>query len=646
MRYDDDGVPERMIGVFQDITERKEAEDILAKSEQLFRQMTENVHEVFWMMPTTIDRFLYISAAYEEVWGRSCESLYNNPHERLEAIHPDDREKIAAAIKHLARGKFHEEYRIVRPDGAIRYIDDKAFPVLDTYGNIYRVAGFAHDITIRKEAEKERERSNKLLDALSKAQSSFISDTNPVNLFDELLAALLKLTESEYGFIGQVLHKKDGTAYLKNFATTDVSWNEPTRKFYKENAPEGLEFFNLKSIFGAVITTGEPVIANDPANDPRRCGIPEGHPTLNSFLGLPFHSGDKLVGMIAIANRPGGYDEEVIEFLQPFLSTCNNIINAYQNDQRKRIFEEELSKSEKYLARAQEIANIGHWTLDPKTSNIEGSDELFRIFGLTREEATLEAFLGAVHPDDREMDANVINRGIEHGEDWDIEHRLVMKDGTEKIIHTIGNAVTDISGKTELLVGTVQDVTEHKRAEEALSESRELLNSILDNSTTVVYAKDLEGRYLLINTIYEKLFKVKREDIIGMTDHDIFPVEMADAFHANDLKVITSEKSIEFEEIAPHDDGPHTYISVKFPLHDKNGKTYAVCGISTDITARVRADEELEKSRESLESAQKVARIGNWDWDITENTLYWSDEIFRIFKIEEDDFEASYDCRR
>ncbi|MBE9532212.1 MAG: PAS domain-containing protein, partial [Proteobacteria bacterium] len=133
--------------------------------------------------------------------------------------------------------------------------------------------------------------------------------------------------------------------------------------------------------------------------------------------------------------------------------------------------------------------------------------------------------------------------------------------------------------------------------------SEALLLNIIDNSTTVIYVKDSEGKYLLINSIYEELFHVDRKDIIGMTDFDIFNKEMAKAFQENDLKVLKTNESIEFEETVPYDTGEHTYISIKFPLRDSEGNPYAVCGISTDITERTHAEADHLKM-------QKLESIG------------------------------------
>ncbi|MDB5901969.1 MAG: hypothetical protein JWM26_847, partial [Betaproteobacteria bacterium] len=131
----------------------------LAASELRFRQMAENIREVFWLTDPTKNQILYVSPAYEEIWGRSCESLYASPREWINAVHPEDLERVLeAAQTGQATGNYAEEYRIVRPDGAVRWIRDRAFPVFRDDGEVYRIAGLAADITqSRKAADDLRE---------------------------------------------------------------------------------------------------------------------------------------------------------------------------------------------------------------------------------------------------------------------------------------------------------------------------------------------------------------------------------------------------------------------------------------------------------------------------------------------------------
>jgi len=144
----------------------------------------------------------------------------------------------------------------------------------------------------------------------------------------------------------------------------------------------------------------------------------------------------------------------------------------------------------------------------------------------------------------------------------------------------------------------------HDRLQERTNElerSRQQLQAILDNSTAVIYLKDLEGQYLLINHQYERLFHVAKHEVMGKTDYDIFPKETADAFRAHDRAVIDADAPQEMEEYAPHDNGLHAYISIKVPLHDHSGRIYGVCGISTDITARKKAEDLLKNYNKQLE---------------------------------------------
>ncbi|XYI00722.1 AAA family ATPase [Sorangium sp. So ce1128] len=140
---------------------------------------------------------------------------------------------------------------------------------------------------------------------------------------------------------------------------------------------------------------------------------------------------------------------------------------------------------------------------------------------------------------------------------------------------------------------------------QAVRDSKELLQSIVDNSTAVIYLKDLEGRYLMINQRYAELFHVGEQAIVGRTDYEVFPRERADAYRALDQEVLTTGTALQAEEVAPQDDGLHTYISLKYPLCNAAGQPYAVCGISTDITERKQAEAERQ-ARKTAEAESRA----------------------------------------
>ncbi len=127
------------------------------------------------------------------------------------------------------------------------------------------------------------------------------------------------------------------------------------------------------------------------------------------------------------------------------------------------------------------------------------------------------------------------------------------------------------------------------------------LLQVIDGTSSVIYLKDREGRFLLVNRQFEQLFDLVQENIVGRTDYDLFPKEMADAFRVNDRKALATDARIQEEESAPLADGTHTYLSVKYPIVDRSSRSYAVCGISTDVTDLKRAQEQVRRLNTELE---------------------------------------------
>jgi PAS domain S-box-containing protein len=160
----------------RDITERKRAEAALLESEGRFRQMAENINEVIWLANEDLTEILYISPRFEEVWGHSCQNLYENPRVWIDAVHPDDRQRVHDAFveQRTSGQELSVEYRIVRPDGSIRWICDNGFPIRDASGKIYRIAGVAEDITERKLAGEKLRLRESFLSAITENQPGLL----------------------------------------------------------------------------------------------------------------------------------------------------------------------------------------------------------------------------------------------------------------------------------------------------------------------------------------------------------------------------------------------------------------------------------------------------------------------------------------
>ncbi len=188
------------------------------------------------------------------------------------------------------------------------------------------------------------------------------------------------------------------------------------------------------------------------------------------------------------------------------------------------------------------------------------------------------------------------------GKDW----RIVAPDGPALEVVLAAAAQTlrrrgQLRATLDRVNATLANRSALKNLEESLAESQQLLGAIVDNSSAVIYVKDLEGRYLLVNHRFEELFHVTRLSMAGKTDHDLFSAEQADALRAFDRQVLAAGRTLEAEEVVDQDDGLHTYVSVKAPIVDPRGEPYAICGISTDITERKKLEDRLRDANEQLE---------------------------------------------
>ena len=305
-------------------------------------------------------RFVRLNPAWERLLGRDLASLTGRT--LAGVVHPEECESTRATIAALPPGGSRRDIRnrLERSDGEWVWLlwsltasehDDLIYAVARD------ITGIQMEKAQRRAAEAKAEDAETLLEAIRHVQRLAIAECEPAPLFDYMLTQVLSITRSEYGFIGEVLEDEQGR-YLKTHAITNIAWDDDTRRFFEAKAPQGLEFRNLSTLFGAVITGAEPLIANDPATDPRSGGLPPGHPPMHAFLGIPLTDGDGMVGMLGVANRPGGYDDEVVRLLEPLCSSAARLIRTYQSRRERRRAADELQRSERRWRRSIEMA--GH----------------------------------------------------------------------------------------------------------------------------------------------------------------------------------------------------------------------------------------------------------------------------------------------
>lgn len=218
-------------------------------------------------------------------------------------------------------------------------LEDENRAVLDDYSQTQKM-----EILLRQKTA--------VLDAVSKIQGLFIAERDPSDIFDETLDTILQLTDSTFGFIGEVHVNAENQRSLKMYAISDAAWNDQTRADMKSKNPHGFEFHERHTLYGEVLETGEPVMANDPAHDERSAGVPMGHAKLKNFLGVPLYLGEDMVGMVGLANREDGYNVELLTALDPVISATGRMIEALQIRRARAETQEQLAEAKNQAEKA------------------------------------------------------------------------------------------------------------------------------------------------------------------------------------------------------------------------------------------------------------------------------------------------------
>jgi PAS domain S-box-containing protein len=495
----------------------------------------------------------------------------------LNAFHPDDRlnEKWPAAV---AAGKpFQTEARLRGKDGQYRWFLIRAMPLQDERGNIVKWYGLTCDIDDLKRAE---DRIRLIIDALP----TMVWTLQP---------------DGAAEFVNQRWMDYTGLSLEEEI-------ENPTRPVHPEDLPRVSEKWRADMAAGEA---SEDEIRLRRADGEyrwflvRTAPLRDEHGNVLKWYGVS----------IDIEDRKRA--EEAVR----------------SSEQEQREIAAQLERERARLVEAQEVAKIGSWEADLQSLNVIWSEQTHRIFetDASRFHPTRPKFREFVHPEDREKVDAAFVASLEKRSPSTVEYRIVMPDGRVKILEERWQAFHDEEGKPVRVAGTCRDITERVRAGEKLRLTEERNRAILEYSPNWIFLKDTEGRYLLVNREIERVFGISQEQIKGKTDSEIFPPEQAAEYRANDLKVLRAGLSMEFEEIALLEDGPHTSIVHKFPLFDTHGNIYATGGVATDITERVRADEELRQARERIESILNSVSDAFILFDRQWHYLYLNDAAIR-----------------
>jgi PAS domain S-box-containing protein len=572
------------IAVQRDITARKQAEAELQESEQKFRQLAENIHEVFWISNADTNQILYVSPAYVEIWGRSCESLYANPQSFLDAIYPDDRQGVSANLEHDATGEFDIEYRIVRPDGSVRWIRDRSFPIQNESGKIYRRAGIAQDITQRKQAEAMLLSRHEELEIRVQERTAELEQAN-ARLQHEL-------------FERQQVERALSRAYqclqfhVENTPLAVVEWNSEFRLVNWSKQAQEIFGWNIEELIGKHPDDWRFIYEED---------IEQVNGVIERLLNGSQQSNQS-------CHRNYTKDGTVLdcEWYNSALFDASgsvvSILSLVQDVTERKQAEEALRESEERWQLALRGSNDGIWDWNVKTNEVFFSTRWKQMRGFQEHEIGnhLDEWSKRIHPDDIEWVMQAVEDHFARKTPFFVaEYRVLCKDNSYKWICDRGQALWDEAGNVVRMTSSETDITERKQTEEALRKQACIFENLYDG----VILTDLEGRIIDWNPAAERMFGYTKAEVLGK-NHGILqkPEESA----------VLSREIMRAMLIAGRWGGEMNFIrkngtegvceTVVVPLHNEPGQAIAAIGVNRDITDRKQAEAALHQAYNELES--------------------------------------------
>ncbi|KAA0134995.1 PAS domain S-box protein [Gimesia chilikensis] len=416
-----------------DITERLEEQQALRESKQIFQQISEHVNEMLWVSSADLQKVYYISPKYEEFWGLTCQSAYDDATLWIERIHPDDRERLMQSMNRKIQGDFSEtdfpQFRVVHPDGSFRWLEARSFPVYNEQQEVTRLVGVIDDITQRKRDEDAILKVNEELEERVRQRTSELAwkTAQFSALFENLPDKVLVINHD-----GEIVNF-NGSHRERLFSDVDVS----SGKKIWDLLPD-----EIRLPFTEAIQRVQAERKRESIDYPR-----------------------------TIEGQQHWYRARV----QPYLQ--DEILIIIEDISEQKISEIELNKTHDKLSEAQRLAHIGSWEWDVTDDSLWWSEEVFRIFDLPSDtfRPTYPSFLKTIHPEDRGLLERVVEQSILNDLPYSIEHRIIRPDGEVRYVHERGAVKKDTRGNVISMHGTVQDITERYTAARKTQEYRDIL---------------------------------------------------------------------------------------------------------------------------------------------------------------------------
>lgn len=495
---DRDGRVIGALAMVSDITETRKERIQLKESEENFRQLTHAIREVFWLGSPDWQEVYYVSPGYELMWGRSCQSLYDNAASWVEALPREDLERVERFLAEHLQQPWEElhfpEYRVIRPNGEICWVDAKAFAIHDESGKPYRVAGIAEDITQRKNNEFKLNHRLELEKMIAK-QASILLDTS-IDELDQRLASLLKeigqFSKSERAYLYQVDSDLATMSNTHEWCAEGVAVQTgKLQKLPLSDFDYMLEQFSqdrplfVESLDDLTVEAGEF----------RQHLAEQG---IKSLLAMPICIDQALIGFIGFntVTVSSTWQQEDILLLHTFSDVLASAIRRQRTETALRDSRRTMRVLLDNLPGAAYRCRRDHYW-----SMIFISDGITEITGYKPSELInnqLLSYADVIHPKDRVRVSKQIADAIEEGVTFEIEYRIFDRWQRERWMWERGAQVESKDG-TPLLEGFISDITDRKQVESALQASEDYQRLIMNSTAEGIFSLDEDGLCSSVN---------------------------------------------------------------------------------------------------------------------------------------------------
>ncbi|ALF54729.1 ATPase [Nostoc piscinale CENA21] len=578
------------VAIHRNITERKLTEAALQWNEELFRQLTENLPQAFYVWDANQQKLLYVSPAYEKIWGRSCDRLIEDPQSYFAAIDAPDRDRVIAAFQNLFTGQdFSERYQILRPDGEQCWISSKIFPLKNDYGQIYRFIAIDVDVTERIKAEA----------AMHESERRFRAIFNGTFQFSGLLTPegnLLEANQTLLDFGG--LQASDVVGQL--FWETPWWQSSPTIPQQLKQAiaiaARG-EFIRYEvDILGANQTVRTIDFSLKPLKDET------GKILLLISEGRDITELKQTQAALKQANQE--LEQRVTERTTALQQANQQLLTEIAE---RQIIEAQLRQSQTMLQLVMDAIPQGILWKDCNSVVLGCNRNFAKLVGVEKPEdiigKTGHDFLASKSEADFHYECDVRVMATNQP-----EHHLIsplrLLNGKQSWLKISKIPIHDPTGNVVGLLGTVEDITERQQAQADLKISEERFRNLVESSYDVIWEVDLNCVYTYVSPKIQHILGYEPEAVLGKTPLDFMPAELHETLAPGFAAIFASPQPFKcLENIQVHQDGHLVWLETSgVPVFDADGKLVGYRGTNRDITERKQAETVLKATQQQLQA--------------------------------------------